>query len=121
MENKYKSNKENLIVKTGEIFWCYLGVNVGSEQNGVGPDKIRPVLIINKFSEKFFLCGPLTSKKHTGNWYVKLSFNNSSVILNQIRPIDIKRLGKVIGHISDLELGNIISKYIELIKRKKHQ
>jgi hypothetical protein len=29
--DKYKPNKEKLIVKTGEIFWCYLGINIGSE------------------------------------------------------------------------------------------
>jgi mRNA-degrading endonuclease toxin of MazEF toxin-antitoxin module len=121
MDNNYKSNKENLIVKIGEIFWCYLGVNIGSEQNGSGPNKTRPVLVLYKFSETFFLIAPLTSKNHTGNWYVKISFNNSSVVLNQIRPVDIKRLGISVSCINDLELDNVVNKYTDLIKRKKHQ
>jgi mRNA-degrading endonuclease toxin of MazEF toxin-antitoxin module len=118
MENNYKSNKEKLIVKTGEIFWCYLGVNIGSEQNGRGLDKTRPVLIIYKFSETFLLVAPLTSKYHFGDWYTKISFNDSFVILNQIRPIDIKRLRVHMGTISILELEEILNKYIELIQTK---
>ncbi len=119
--NENNTDKEkDLIVKLGEIFWCYLGVNVGSEQNGSGTDKTRPVLIINKFSEKFFLGAPLTSKKHKGDWYVKISFNDSCVILNQVRPIDIKRLIDKVGQISEEDLENILYKYVDLIKHKKH-
>lgn len=121
MKNNYKSDKERLTVKTGEIFWCYLGINIGSEQNGRGLDKTRLVLIIHKFSETFLLAAPLTSKKRSSDWYIKISFNNSSVILNQIRPIDIKRLRVHMGAVSILELEIILNKYIELIKRKKHQ
>lgn len=116
--DKYKSNKEKLIVKTGEIFWCYLGINIGSEQNGRGLGKTRPVLIIHKFSETFLLAAPLTSKYHFGDWYIKLSFNDSFVILNQIRPIDIKRLSAHICTISIFELEIILNKYIELIQTK---
>ena len=124
MENKINETKQNMdnsfIVKKGEVYWCYLGTNIGSEQNGSGPDKVRPVLIIQIFSNKFFLIAPLTSKKHIGDWYIKISFKDSYVTLNQIKPVDVKRLIKSIGQISELELENIINKYIDLIKHKKH-
>jgi len=29
-----------------EIWFCYLGANIGFEQNGTGGDYLRPVLII---------------------------------------------------------------------------
>ncbi len=117
MENNTEKQR-HLTVKLGEIFWCYLGINIGSEQNGRGVDKTRPVLIMNKFSEKFFLVGPLTSKKHSGDWYVKIPFHDSSIILNQVRPIDIKRLGLSIGYVSEEELEKVVQKYINLIKHK---
>ena len=114
--NSINSLQKNIIVKRGEIFWCYLGINIGSEQNGAGRDLIRPVLIVSIFSNNFFLVAPMTSKKHEGNWYVKISFRDSYIILNQIRPVDEKRLIKIMGQVSDLELKNIIDSYIKLIK-----
>ncbi len=113
-ENKYPP--KNPAVGRGEVFWCYLGMNIGSEQNGAGSDLMRPMLIINIFSENFFLAAPLTTKKHTGNWYIKVSLNDSYVILNQIRPIDIDRLRESIGYLPEDELRNIIDSYIQLIK-----
>jgi mRNA-degrading endonuclease toxin of MazEF toxin-antitoxin module len=62
------------------------------------------------------LAAPLTTKKHTGNWYLKISLNDSYVILNQIRPIDIDRFRESMGCISEDELRNIIDSYIQLIK-----
>ena len=115
-KNKYPIKKPS--VGRGEIFWCYLGINVGSEQNGSGYNLLRPVVIINIFSDTFFLVAPLTTKKRTGNWYVNISFNDSCVILNQVRPIDINRLKESIGYLSELELKDIIDKYIELIEYK---
>ncbi len=113
-ENKFVSN--NLSVGLGEIFWCYLGMNIGSEQNGAGYNLVRPIVIINIFSDNFFLVAPLTTKYHKGDWYVKISFNNSIVILNQVRPIDAKRLRNSIGMVTEQELKYIIDRYIDLIK-----
>jgi len=102
--------------RRGEIFWCYLGINVGSEQNGAGYNLVRPVVVINIFIDTFLLVAPLTTKYHKGDWYVKISFNNSIVILNQIRPIDSERLKNYIGMVDEEELKYIIDRYIDLIK-----
>ncbi len=111
-----KCPQQKTFIRLGDIFWCYLGINVGYEQNGVGPNLVRPVVIINVFSDNFFLAAPLTTKKHDGNWYIKVSFNESFVILNQIRPIDINRLKEIMGYLPEDELKNIIDRYIQLIK-----
>jgi mRNA-degrading endonuclease toxin of MazEF toxin-antitoxin module len=58
----------------------------------------------------------MTTKYHKGDWYVKISFNNSIVILNQIRPVDAKRLRNSIGMVTDRELKYIVDRYIDLIK-----
>ena len=108
--------QKTLVVRRGEIFWCYLGINVGSEQNGAGSKLTRPVVVIAIFSDSFFLVAPLTTKKHEGDWYLNIAFNDSCVILNQMRPVDIKRLRQGIGNISVQELNEIIAKYIKLIR-----
>ncbi len=51
-------------IKVGEIWWCALG---------------------------------LTTKGKIGHWYLKITYSNkvnSKVILNQAKPIDVKRLVK---------------------------
>ncbi len=93
-----------------------LMINVGSEQNGACCNLVRPVVVINIFVDTFLLVAPLTTKYHKGDWYAKISFNNSIVILNQIRPIDSERLRNYIGMITDQELKYIIDRYIDLIK-----
>lgn len=103
-------------VKLGEVFWCKLGLNIGVEQDGRN-DFERPVVIIKKFSSQIVLIAPLTTKFHAGNWYLKVNFlnRNQQIILNQIKPIDTRRLLNSIGQILKKEVKEIVRKYIELI------
>src|SRR3989344_8500035 len=49
-----------------EIWWCRLGVNVGSEQDGNGELFLRPVVIVRSFGAHTCLILPLTTsaQKH---------------------------------------------------------
>jgi hypothetical protein len=38
---------ENKLYHAREIWWCSLGVNIGSEQDGDNENYTRPVLILN--------------------------------------------------------------------------
>ena len=49
--------------REGEIWWCKVGENVGSEICGKGKDFLRPVVVVNKLSKYNFIGVPLTSKK----------------------------------------------------------
>lgn len=107
-------------VKTGEVFWCRLGLNIGVEQDGKGDNFMRPVVVLKKFSNQIVLILPLTTKNHTGDWYVDLVVEGKEVqgILNQIRPIDTKRLLSSMEQLSEKEVLKIIEKYYQLIKEK---
>ena len=50
-----------------EVWWCALGVNVGSEQDGSGVEYRRPVLVLKHLSKETFLAVPLTrsERMHT--------------------------------------------------------
>ncbi len=79
----------------GEVWWCYIGENIGSEISGKSKNFTRPVLIVKKFSRNLFLGFPTsTQKQKIQIWSVPISINNveSWVILSQIRVFDAKRL-----------------------------
>lgn len=65
--NTYKKeiedNPRTDFVNKRDIWWCSLGVNIGSEQDGVGEHFERPVVVLRKLSSTTFIVLPLTTKK----------------------------------------------------------
>ncbi len=106
-----------------EIWFCYLGANVGFEQDGMGEDFLRPVLIIRKFNNKIFWAIPLTKPKNKlnnkkENYYYTFSFGSeikSIAILSQIRIIDARRLSYRIGEINQEDFLKLIEKLKALL------
>lgn len=86
-----------------EIWFCSLGENIGSEQDGKNEFFERPVLILKKVSSTTFLAIPLTSRRKVGSWYVPLSSADSSAIITQVRLADSSRLNRRIRLLDDAE------------------
>ncbi len=87
-----------------EVWWCSLGVNIGSEQDGTGKSFDRPVLILRGFNKEIFLGVALTGKRKTGKYYFYLGIINgkdATAILSQIRLIDTRRLVRKITTIDN--------------------
>lgn len=101
-----------------EIWFCYLGANVGFEQDGQGKDFLRPIVIVRKFNNEVFWAIPLTrsSKKHKGRadrYYYSFSFLpeiTSVAILSQIRLTDARRLAYRLGEISEKDFAELTKK-----------
>lgn len=106
-------------IRAGEIRWCRFGINIGNEIIGKGNTFHRPALILKKFSGDVFLGLPLTTKEHDGDWYYKIIHDgvNQTVILNQGRILDRKRLEEKIFEISEAELEDIKKAYCALIMK----
>ena len=104
-------------IREGEIWWCAVGENVGREICGKGKDFSRPVLIIHKLSEDNFLGVPLTSKRHTGSWYVKFGFKekNEYAVLAQVENISIKRLYSKMGEIRSNDFNRLLEGLSKLV------
>jgi len=86
-----------------EIWFCHMGANVGFEQDGIGEDFLRPVIIFRKFSKEIFWGIPLTKREKGGKYYFTFSFperGKNTAILSQVRLIDARRLSYHIGDIS---------------------
>ena len=92
--------------KEREIWWCSIGLNVGTEIYGKGEDFARPVLIINSKLGNCFIGVPLTSKIKSREYSCVVIVKDnvlSTVLVSQIRNFDKRRLRKKIGRISKEE------------------
>ncbi len=97
---------EVLYFNVGEVWWCSLGINIGTETFGKGKNFYRPVLIIKKLSNELCIALPLTSKKKIGTWFMNVILQNKEqcIMLYQIRTIHKKRFYLKIGQLGDREL-----------------
>ena len=114
--NKLKKNldEEGILVycKPRQIWWCSLGLNVGSEEDGKNDLFERPVLIIKVLNSEVVRVVPLTSKIQEDKNYSIIIYNNikNSVIVSQIRTISTKRLTRVIGRLDITQFERVIFK-----------
>ncbi len=91
-------------IKRGDIFLANLEPVIGSEQGGLRPVLIVQEDILNKYSPTTIIA-PITSKIYTKEYPTNVQFfsgfsglkKESTILLNQIRSIDKKRLYKKIG------------------------
>ena len=99
--------------KEGEIWWCSVGENIGSEVNGKSERFTRPVFILRKYDKYMFLGLPLTTKAKTGTWYCAIDFSNKpqTVVLAQGRVFDYRRLKERMGELEADEREKIWNAY----------
>ena len=58
------------MVSDGEMWWASLGENIGAEINGKDRRFSRPVIILRKLANGFYIIIPVTTQVHYGSWYV---------------------------------------------------
>ena len=78
-----------------EVWWVALGINIGFEEDGKGPEYARPVLIARKFNARFFYGVPLSTTDKRGVFYYPFSYKperTSVALLSQARALDARRL-----------------------------
>lgn len=117
LKEKLHNNKHKPpLFKEGEIWWCSLGENIGSEINGKSGLFSRPVLIFKKLSKSTFMGIPTSSQDRKGSWYVQITLgsNKSVVILSQARLLDYKRLSSKIGELDSVEMSKVGEKFRSL-------
>jgi mRNA interferase MazF len=83
-----------------ELWWCRIGINVGSEQDGKGEEYSRPCLILRGFGSDACLVVPLStsSRDHPLRIAVgEVDGKKARANLSQMRVIDTRRLVRKIG------------------------
>jgi mRNA interferase MazF len=101
-----------------EIWFSFLGINVGFEQDGRGEDFQRPVVIIRKFNNEICWVIPLSKTKKRGKYYFAFPFDKditSVAILSQIKLIDAHRLSRKIGDMDEDTFKKLIEKLKTLL------
>ena len=95
----------------GEVWWCGVGENVGSEICGKGKDFLRPVLVLVKLCKSNFIGIPLTSREHHGSWYVEIEFKRKRqyAVVAQIENISTYRLHHKMGEVPESDLKKVLS------------
>ncbi len=98
-----QNERENRYYNKREIWWCNLGVNIGSEQDGTGEEFQRPVLIICGINKNTCVIIPLTTSKRRHYFRIPIGLvdgKETSAIISQIRLIDTKRLINKLGFLN---------------------
>ncbi len=100
-QEKKRTHTENPRLYTvREIWWCRLGVNIGSEQDGRGEWFVRPCVILRGFGADACLVVPLSTSIREHPLRVSvciLDGREARANLSQIRVIDARRLTRRIG------------------------
>lgn len=96
-------------VYSGDMWWCSIGKNIGTEVYGKGVWFTRPVVIIKKFNKYSFLVVPVSTKQAHGFWQVSFGYSGmpQTALLNQVRTINYKRLGQKMGSLKDSDVKKI--------------
>ncbi len=105
--NYKKKEINNKIIPTSfhyyerEVWWCSIGKNIGSEENGKNEYFERPIIIFRIFGSETLWALPLTSReiKPESRKEIEIMLNNhkQTVDLAQIRLISSKRLLRYAG------------------------
>jgi mRNA interferase MazF len=83
-----------------EIWWCRLGVNVGTEQDGRGEWYVRPCVIMKGFGPDACLVAPLTTSAREHPLRMPIGMVDGRMAranLSQLRVVDTRRLERKIG------------------------
>lgn len=119
--NKFKKNlneKKNIpFSNKREIWWCSVGLNIGTEEDGKNELFERPIIILRVLNKDTLRIAPLTSKEKSNEHYFPIYYQNrtGSVILSQIKTISSKRLSRKLTRLDKKQFENLINKIRDVI------
>jgi mRNA interferase MazF len=117
---KKKVDQEIIAIKNrlhiGEVRWCSIGVNIGSEIDGKGEGFFRPVLIVSLVGSALCLVVPVTSKikrEVPGFFVVTINNQEQSLCIQHMRSVSQKRIYQRMVTISENKLQSVKEKIKE--------
>ncbi len=120
LKQKIDQNDRLLNFHEREIWWCSIGVNIGSEQHSQTNDFSRPVLVFKKFTERMFWGIPTTTKIRSGEFRFRFCINEieNDLLMLQTRSFDSNRLIRKIGILPEDDFELLIESMERLFPEK---
>jgi len=121
-------NHKPPLVREGEIWWCRMGENIGTEISGKGKEFTCFAIIHTKLSKYSYLVIPTTTKLWSKNGkskendrFVKFVHQKVEMLacLSQIRVIDYRRLKNKLGDLDQKDFDDICRGFEDLYKKDK--
>lgn len=110
--------KEKFLFKTGDIWWCSVGLNVKAESCGKGEQYQRPVLVLKKVSAESFIGIPLSTQEKTGTWFIDITIHGEKryALLYQIRMFSTNRFQRRLTSLDDTDFIRVKEKLEALLE-----
>jgi len=107
----------NGYVHEREVWWCALGLNIGSEADGKHRNFERPVLIVRKFSQDSALVVPLTTRVQVRPYHVVFEHEGrrTAAALSQVRLISTKRLLRRLYRMDSMIFDQIVAHILSAV------
>ena len=99
-QKKQAHEEQPRLYTVREVWWCRLGINIGSEQDGSGESFLRPVVILRGFGSDACLVVPLTTSTREHLLRVPVGAvggREAHANISQIRVVDTRRLVEKVG------------------------
>ncbi len=113
LKKQLEINETKIFANVRDIWWCSIGLNVGTELCGKNEFFERPVLVIKVFNKDTIKVVPLTSKEKSGRYYFELNFNGikSYASLSQVKTISTRRLSRKISRLDKKQFVELVNAY----------
>jgi mRNA-degrading endonuclease toxin of MazEF toxin-antitoxin module len=105
-KKKVESKLKPQYIHDGEVWMSYVGVNIGTESDGVGLEFMRPVVILKRVRFQQIWVVPLSTQNNEDyillNFAYKGKINYANIL--QLKTLDTARLGYNMGKASEEDL-----------------
>ena len=114
---KSLEERRSVFCNTREIWWCSVGMNVGSETSGKNELFERPVLILRVYNVESIMVVPLTSKAKKDPFHTSLEYEGRIgwAILSHTKTINSRRLQRKLCRIDEMQFMSVLSQLKQLI------
>jgi hypothetical protein len=109
------NNNSYPLYRQREIWWCFLGTNIGLEHDGDQKENLRPILVLKGLGPNTCFAIPLTSSRQVHAMRIPIGDINgksASAVISQLRVIYTKRLVEKICYL-DKEIFELTRKAIK--------
>lgn len=116
-----EDKEDEYLFKTGDIWWCSVGLNIAQESCGKGETFRSPVLVLKKLSRQGFIGIPLSTQKKEGTWFAPITIMGEVqyVLLHQIRMFSANRFQRRLTTLDDKDFAKVKEK-LEVLLELSH-